>query len=90
MGINFVNLQITAILLANSRFSHCINMHFCAIWHFVILFCFPFQFHKDIIQKRVCRNARCTFFFVHPYTNWFIFFKLRFFEDFFDLCVPGI
>ena len=51
MEMNFVNLQITAILLANSRFSHCINMHFCAIWHFVILFCFPFQFHKDTIQK---------------------------------------
>lgn len=28
--------------------------------------------------------------FVHHYTNLFIFFKLRSFEDFFDLCVPSI
>ena len=33
----------------------------------------------------VCRNARCTFFFIHYYTTRFIFFKLRYFEDFFDL-----
>ena len=38
----------------------------------------------------VCRNARCTSFFVHHYTNLFTFFKLRSFEDFFDLCVPSI
>ena len=29
-------------------------------------------------------------FFVHHYTNLFTFFKLRSFEDFFDLCVPSI
>ena len=33
----------------------------------------------------MCRNARCTFFFIHYYTTRFIFFKLRYFEDFFDL-----
>ena len=42
------------------------------------------------IHKEVCRNARCTSFFVHHYTNLFTFFKLRSFEDFFDLCVPSI
>ena len=42
------------------------------------------------IKKEVCRNARCTSFFVHHYTNLFTFFKLRSFEDFFDLCVPSI
>ena len=26
---------------------------------------------------RVCRNTRCTFIFVHYYTNRFIFFMLR-------------
>ncbi len=35
-------------------------------------------------QKEVCRNARCTFFFIHYYTTRFIFFKLRYFEDFFE------
>ncbi len=41
-------------------------------------------------MAEVCRNARCTSFFVHHYTNLFTFFKLRSFEDFFDLCVPSI
>ena len=41
-------------------------------------------------RKEVCRNARCTFFFIHYYTTRFIFFKLRYFEDFFDLCVLNI
>ncbi|MFR1132680.1 MAG: hypothetical protein ACLSFV_01085 [Bacteroides xylanisolvens] len=41
-------------------------------------------------NREVCRNARCTSFFVHHYTNLFTFFKLRSFEDFFDLCVPSI
>ena len=41
-------------------------------------------------HMEVCRNARCTSFFVHHYTNLFTFFKLRSFEDFFDLCVPSI
>ena len=46
---------------------------------------------KEMIwQEEVCRNARCTSFFVHHYTNLFTFFKLRSFEDFFDLCVPSI
>ena len=27
--------------------------------------------------KKVCRNARCTFFLVYHYINRFIFFKLR-------------
>lgn len=43
-----------------------------------------------LMMKEVCRNARCTSFFVHHYTNLFTFFKLRSFEDFFDLCVPSI
>lgn len=43
-----------------------------------------------LFDKEVCRNARCTSFFVHHYTNLFTFFKLRSFEDFFDLCVPSI
>lgn len=42
------------------------------------------------IKKEVCRNARYTFFFIHYYTTRFIFFKLRYFEDFFDLCVRNI
>ena len=29
------------------------------------------------VYKKVCRNARCTFFLVHHYINRFIFFKLR-------------
>ena len=46
---------------------------------------------KPLVKdKEVCRNARCTSFFVHHYTNLFTFFKLRSFEDFFDLCVPSI
>ncbi|WP_423773873.1 hypothetical protein [Bacteroides pyogenes] len=40
-------------------------------------------------EEEVCRNARCTSFFVHRYTNRFIIFKLRYFEDFFDLCVSS-
>ena len=39
-------------------------------------------------MKEVCRNVRCTSFFVHHYTNRFIISKQRSFEDFFDLCVP--
>ena len=57
-----------------------------------------FRKHRFVNEKRlksypavkVCRNARCTSFFVHHYTNLFTFFKLRSFEDFFDLCVPSI
>ena len=45
---------------------------------------------QEFDKKEVCRNARCTSFFVHHYTNLFTFFKLRSFEDFFDLCVPSI
>ena len=41
-------------------------------------------------MKEVCRNARCTFFFVQYYTHRLIFFMLRKFEDLFDLCVPNI
>ncbi|TYK33653.1 hypothetical protein FNJ61_11775 [Bacteroides pyogenes] len=41
------------------------------------------------VHQEVCRNARCTSFFVHRYTNRFIIFKLRYFEDFFDLCVSS-
>ena len=41
-------------------------------------------------KMEVCRNARYTFFFIHYYTTRFIFFKLRYFEDFFDLCVRNI
>ena len=39
---------------------------------------------------KVCRNTRCAFFFFIDYKNRFIFFKLRYFEDFFDLCVRNI
>ena len=49
----------------------------------------PFSFFIGS-RMEVCRNARCTSFFVHHYTNLFTFFKLRSFEDFFDLCVPSI
>ena len=42
------------------------------------------------VYRILTRNARCTSFFVHHYTNLFTFFKLRSFEDFFDLCVPSI
>lgn len=42
------------------------------------------------LKKEVCRNVRYTFFFIHYYTTRFIFFKLRYFEDFFDLCVRNI
>ena len=45
---------------------------------------------QRVYVMEVCRNARCTSFFVHHYTNLFTFFKLRSFEDFFDLCVPSI
>ena len=48
------------------------------------------KLQKAILTLEVCRNARCTSFFVHHYTNLFTFFKLRSFEDFFDLCVPSI
>ena len=41
-------------------------------------------------QKKVCRNTRCAFFFFIDYKNRFIFFKLRYFEDFFGLCVRNI
>ena len=47
-------------------------------------------YKAQITIREVCRNARCTSFFVHHYTNLFTFFKLRSFEDFFDLCVPSI
>ena len=41
-------------------------------------------------KTKVCRNTRCAFFFFIDYKNRFIFFKLRYFEDFFDLCVLNI
>ena len=41
-------------------------------------------------RKKVCRNTRCAFFFFVDYKNRLIFFKLRYFEDFFDLCVRNI
>ncbi len=41
-------------------------------------------------KKKVCRNTRCAFFFFIDYKNRFIFFKLRYFEDFFGLCVRNI
>ena len=61
----------------------------------IILSLLSFLFHiqtnaQNTIEGEVCRNARCTSFFVHHYTNLFTFFKLRSFEDFFDLCVPSI
>ena len=40
--------------------------------------------------KLECRNTRCAFFFFIDYKNRFIFFKLRYFEDFFGLCVRNI
>ena len=40
--------------------------------------------------EKVCRNTRCAFFFFIDYKNRFIFFKLRYFEDFFGLCVRNI
>ena len=39
-----------------------------------IVFLFEYIYSED---KKVCRNARCTFFLVYHYTNRFIFFKLR-------------
>ena len=50
----------------------------------------PYKGYTEGTIVEVCRNARCTSFFVHHYTNLFTFFKLRSFEDFFDLCVPSI
>ena len=45
----------------------------------------------DCLRKeKVCRNTRCAFFFFIDYKNRFIFFKLRYFEDFFGLCVRNI
>ena len=41
-------------------------------------------------MMKVCRNTRCAFFFFIDYKNRFIFFKLRYFEDFFGLCVRNI
>ena len=43
-----------------------------------------------IFTLKVCRNTRCAFFFFIDYKNRFIFFKLRYFEDFFGLCVRNI
>ena len=45
---------------------------------------------SDKTQMKVCRNTRCAFFFFIDYKNRFIFFKLRYFEDFFGLCVRNI
>ena len=42
------------------------------------------------VKMKVCRNTRCAFFFFIDYKNRFIFFKLRYFEDFFGLCVRNI
>ena len=41
-------------------------------------------------QMGVCRNERCTFFFSSITKEKFEIFKQRYFEDFFDLCVPCI
>ena len=41
-------------------------------------------------KKEVCRNKRCTFFFSSITKEKFDIFKQRYFEDFFDLCVPCI
>ena len=51
--------------------------------------------NKNMIQNICNKNegvsyTRCAFFFIHYYTTRFIFFKLRYFEDFFDLCVRNI
>ena len=43
-----------------------------------------------VFSMKVCRNTRCAFFFFIDYKNRFIFFKLRYFEDFFGLCVRNI
>ena len=43
-----------------------------------------------VFRVKVCRNTRCAFFFFIDYKNRFIFFKLRYFEDFFGLCVRNI
>ena len=45
---------------------------------------------QEFDKKKVCRNTRCAFFFFIDYKNRFIFFKLRYFEDFFGLCVRNI
>ena len=50
--------------------------------------------NKNMIQNICNKNegvsyTRCSFFFV-DYKNRLIFFKLRYFEDFFDLCVRNI
>ncbi len=67
-----------------------------AVWvyRFVPVYVTPLMVIRSVQQimsgdKEVCRNARCTSFFVHRYTNRFIIFKLRYFEDFFDLCVSS-
>ena len=44
---------------------------------------------EKAIKKKVCRNTRCAFFFFIDYKNRLII-KLRYFEDFFDLCVLNI
>ena len=36
------------------------------------------------VSMKVCRNTRCAFFFFIDYKNRFIFFKLRYFEEFFE------
>ena len=41
-------------------------------------------------NRKVCRNERCTFFFSSITKEKFDIFKQRYFEDFFDLCVPCI
>ena len=68
---------------------------YCERVIFLINYVFRYRFftflkHSFRERMEVCRNARCTSFFVHHYTNLFTFFKLRSFEDFFDLCVPSI
>lgn len=51
--------------------------------------------NKNMIQNICNKNegvsyTRCAFFFFVDYKNRLIFFKLRYFEDFFDLCVRNI
>lgn len=45
--------------------------------------------HKNRLRRCVVIHDAPSFFFI-DYKNRFIFFKLRYFEDFFGLCVRNI
>ena len=65
------------------------NTNLFVNYDFILKFFCAIKVNLDT-KKEVCRNKRCTSFFSSITKEKFDIFKQRYFEDFFDLCVPCI